>query len=163
MDTTAKQDVVAFLADILGARRPTTDGVQIIAPDVEMHMDKYGFSGFDGWKSWLDFIHSRNRVADLTFTPNDIVENDDGTLTLTGVWHGVYQGEQMTSGEGFARYRVEDGMVKEIWTRRANYVFQFGPTMRHAWRWYAVFAQFAFWVKIGGGRKMVMSAADKAA
>jgi hypothetical protein len=133
------------LMGILAGRTPITEGVDIIAQDVVSHMDGFTFRGINTWANWLRYIRTRSRVADLDLVVDRLVRNDDGTITAYGNWKAQDQGETIRSKEVWARYRVVDGKVVEIWTTRTNYIFMLGPIMRTRAGLIAVMLHVFFW------------------
>jgi hypothetical protein len=126
----AGQAIVSRLIEILAGRAPISQAPQIVARDVVSHVDGYTFRGINTWAKWLSYVRARSRVGAPDLETDRLVTNEDGTVTAYGRWKGRKDGEPVLSPEVWARYRVVDGKVFEIWTTRANYVFLLGPIMR---------------------------------
>jgi len=119
--------VVSRLIEVLAGRAPISRAPEIIARDVVCHMDGYTFRGIDTWANWFSYARARSRVGSPDLETDRLVTNEDGTITAYGRWKGRKEGEPVLSQEVWARYRVMDGRVVEIWTHRGNYVFLLGP------------------------------------
>jgi hypothetical protein len=141
---------ISRLLGIVAGKTPIPHGAQIIAQDVVIHMDSYTFRGINTWASWLHYIRTRSRVADLDVELDRLVSNGDGTISAHGRWKARRQGEVVFSGEVWARYRVVDGVVVEIWTTRTNYVFMLGPIMRTRPGHWLIMLHVFFWAKSSG-------------
>src|SRR4029453_19159765 len=120
---------VSRLIEILAGRTPITQAPAIMAQDVVSHMDGFTFRGINTWANWLSYVRTRSRVGSPDLETDRLVTNEDGTVTAYGRWKGRKDGEPVRSPEVWARYRVMDGKVVEIWTTRANYVFLLGPVI----------------------------------
>ena len=129
MDEAGKA-TVSRLIEILAGRTPISRAPEIMAQDVVSHMDGFTFRGINTWANWLSYVRTRSRVGDPDLETDRLVTNQDGTITAYGRWKGRRDGEPVLSPEVWARYRVVDGKIVEIWTTRANYVFILGPIMR---------------------------------
>ena len=129
MDEAGKATVFRLI-EILAGRAPITQAPEIMAQDVVSHMDGYTFRGINTWANWLSYVRTRSRVGSPDLETDRLVMNEDGTITAYGRWKGRKDGEPVLSPEVWARYRVLDGKVVEIWTTRTNYVFILGPLMR---------------------------------
>lgn len=123
----AGKATVSQLIEILAGRTPISHAPEIIAPDVVSHMDGHTFSGISTWAKWLAYVRTQSRVGPPDLETDRLVANEDGTITAYGRWKGCKDGAPVLSPEVWARYRVEDGKIVEIWTTRANYVFLLGP------------------------------------
>lgn len=121
---------ISRLMGILAGKTPISHGVELIGQDVVAHMDGITFRGINTWANWIRYIQTRDRVTDLDLEVDQFVTNDDGTITATGRWKGRSQGRQIFSRDLWARYRLQDGVIVEIWTTRTNYEFMLGPFMR---------------------------------
>jgi hypothetical protein len=149
MEDTGKA-TVSRLMGILAGKTPIPDGVEIIAQDVVSHMDGFTFSGINTWANWLRYIRTRSRVAELDLQVDRLVANDDGTISAYGRWKALDRGTQIFSKEVWARYRVRNGKVIEIWTTRTNYVFMLGPIMRSRVGLMLIMLHVYFWGKATG-------------
>jgi len=142
---------VSRLIEILAGRTPISHAPEIMAQDVVSHMDGYTFRGINTWANWLSYVRTRSRVAGPDLETDRLVTNEDGTITAFGRWKGRKDGEPVLSTEVWARYRVVDGKVVEIWTTRANYVFILGPIMRTRVGLLLVMLRVFFWSRTSGG------------
>jgi hypothetical protein len=129
MEHAGKTTIIRLL-QIVAGKAPIPHGVELIAQDVVIHMDGHTFQGINTWAVWISYIRTRGRVADLDVEVQRMVSNADGTLTAHGRWKAQQQGKEVYSRDVWARYRVVDGVVVEIWTTRTNYAFMVGPIMR---------------------------------
>jgi hypothetical protein len=146
----AEQAVVSRLIEILADRAPISRAPEIMAQDVLSHMDGYSFRGINTWANWLSYIRTRSRVGDPDLETDRLVTNEDGTITAYGRWKGRRDGEPVLSTEVWARYRVVEGKIVEIWTTRANYVFVLGPIMRTPLGLLLVMLRVFFWGRFSG-------------
>lgn len=145
--------VIHQLSEILAGRAPIAHGERIIAEDVVCHLDGLTFRGRGAWRNWIAYIRSRPHIARMDALVDGIEADAEGFVTLVGRWRGEVRGVPTVSDRASARYRVEGGQVREIWTTRGNYVFMFGGRMR---RWpgcLAVLAEMAVRQRLGGSRR----------
>ena len=149
MDEAGKA-TVSRLIEILAGRTPISQAPEIVAQDVVSHMDGYTFRGINTWAKWLSYVRTRGRVGSPDLETDRLVTNEDGTITAYGRWKARKDGEPVLSTEVWARYRVMDGKVVEIWTTRANYVFILGPIMRTRVGLLLVMLRVFFWSRIPG-------------
>ncbi|MEL6151048.1 MAG: hypothetical protein AAFR56_15595, partial [Chloroflexota bacterium] len=89
------------------------------------------------------------RAKDLHAIHTDTRINADDTITAIGYWVGAINGVEQRSDELKVHYRIEEGVIQEIWTERINYVLPLGEVMRHpvlwvlpvvhctVWKWFA--------------------------
>jgi hypothetical protein len=136
--------VVARLADVLAGEVPMSDGEDLFAPDVDIYLDGLHFKGIGTWKTWLRFVRSRSRVADLTLVEPRVTTEGD-RIRLSGRWQGLVDGRVETSAVGSATYRVADGRIVEIRSTRTNYVFMLGGLVASYPGLLAVLAYVFFW------------------
>src|SRR4051812_24180696 len=120
------QATVLRLIEILAGRTPISLAPEIVAADVVSHMDGFTFSGIGTWAKWLRYVRAQSRVGPPDLETDRLVTHADGTVTAYGRWKGRLDGEPVLSAEIWARYRMVDGRVVEIWTHRGNYVFLLG-------------------------------------
>jgi hypothetical protein len=143
----AGKTTISRLLRIVAGKTPIPHGVELMAQDVVIHMDGHTFYGINTWANWLSYLRTRSRVADLDVEVDRLVSHGDGTITAHGRWKARRQGEEVFSREVWARYRVVDGIVVEIWTTRANYVFVLGPLMRTRVGHWLVMLHICFWAQ----------------
>lgn len=124
------REVVERLVEMIAGTQATAEAPAVLHQDVISHMDGLTFRGISAWQTWLAFLRAHSRVANLTADCDRIVTNPNQTLTVYGRWRGDDQGSPTRSREVWATYRVQDGLVVEIWTTRTNYTFMLGPIMR---------------------------------
>ena len=146
----AGKATISRLLRIVAGKTPIPHGVELMAQDVVIHMDRDTFYGINAWANWLSYLRTRSRVADLDVEVDRLVSNEDGTITAHGRWKARRQGEVIFSREVSARYRVVDGIVVEIWTTRTNYVFVLGPIMRTRAGHLLIMLHVFFWAKSSG-------------
>jgi hypothetical protein len=149
MDEAGKA-TVSRLIEILAGRAPMSQAPQLLAPDVVSHMDGHTFSGIDTWAAWLSYVRTHSRVGPPDLETGRLVTDEDGTVTAYGRWIGRENGERVLSGEIWARYRVVDGKVVEIWTHRGNYVFLLGPSVGTSFGLLLVMLRVFLWSKTVG-------------
>ena len=141
---------VSQLIEILAGRTPIAQAPAIMATDVVSHMDGYTFRGINTWANWLSYVRTRSRVGAPDLETDRLVANEDGAITAFGRWKGRQDGEPALSREVWARYRVVDGKVVEIWSTRGNYIFILGPLMRTRVGLLLVMLRVFFWSRISG-------------
>ena len=146
----ANKATIFRLLQIVAGKTPIPHGVELIAQDVVIHMDGHTFYGINTWANWLSYIRTRSRVADLDVEVDRLVSNVDGTITAHGRWKARQHGEEIFSREVWARYRVVDGVVVEIWTTRTNYTFMVGPIMCSRAGHLLIMLHVFFWAKSSG-------------
>lgn len=143
--------ILTQLFRILAGKTPIEDGTQLIAQNVISHMDeRFTFHGINAWANWISFIRSRRRVSDLDLICEQMIVNPDGTITASGYWTARYNGRSVISNQLWATYRVQDGKVVEIWTKRKNYILMFGPIMHYELGWVAVMVYLGLWNRLPG-------------
>jgi len=146
----ARKATILRLLQIVAGETPIPRGVELIAQDVVIHMDGHTFYGINTWANWLSYIRTRGRVADLDVEVDRLVSNVDGTISAHGRWKARQQGKEVFSREVWARYRVVDGVVVEIWTTRTNYAFMVGPIMCSRAGHLLIMLHVFFWAKRSG-------------
>lgn len=125
------RETLWHLMGILQGRNPISSGVEIIAQDVVSHMDGYTFRGINTWANWIRYIRARSRVEELDLEVHRFETHEDGTITARGRWKAQQNGRPIHSKPVWARYRVVDGKIVEIWTTRYNYAFMLGPMIHN--------------------------------
>ena len=146
----AGQTTILRLLQIVAGKTPIPHGVELIAQNVVIHMDGHTFRGINTWANWFSYIRTRSRVTDLDVEVDRLVGNGDGTISAYGRWKGTEQGQEVFSEEVWARYRVVDGMVVEVWTTRTNYAFMLGPLMCCRTGHLLIMLHLYFWAKKAG-------------
>lgn len=146
----AGKTTISRLLRIVAGDAPISHGVELIAQDVVIHMDGHTFHGINAWAVWITYIRTRNRVTDLDVEVERMVGNADGTITAHGRWKAWQQGEEVYSRDVWARYRVVDGVVVELWSTRTNYAFMIGPIMGSLAGHLLVMLHVYFWAKSSG-------------
>ena len=125
--------VVARLIEVLSGDKTLTEADACLDPAVVIHVDDAEtHRGLALWKRWVHLMRERGRLRDLRFEPATMDVTGD-LVRVTFRWSG-----QPRRGGGTGRprttntvqYRVTDGSITEIWTRKANYVDVFGPWIR---------------------------------
>jgi hypothetical protein len=158
MDESGKE-TISRLIEILAGRTALSQASEIIAQDVVSHMDGHTFRGIEVWASWLSYIRTHSRVGPPDLETDRLVTNDDGTISAYGRWKGCVGGEPALSTEIWARYRVVQGKIVEIWTTRVNYVFLLGPIMNSRAGLVLVMLRMFLWSLTSGKRDVVSESA----
>ncbi len=146
----AGEAVVTQLIEILAGRAPLSQSPAVVAPNVVSHMDGFTFSGIDTWAKWLTYVRTHSRVGSPDLVTDRLVVNEDGTVTAFGRWKGQIDANEVLSGEIWARYRVAEGKVVEIWTHRGNYVFLLGPIIKSPAGLLVVMVRVFLWGRTSG-------------
>jgi hypothetical protein len=147
----AGQATVGRLIEILAGRTPISEAAAVVAEDVVSHMDGHTFRGIATWAKWLSYVRTQSRVGSPDLETDRLVTNEDGTITAYGRWKGRREGQPVLSPEVWARYRVADGTVVEIWPTRSNYVFLLGPRVGTRAGLLLVMLHVFLWSRISGG------------
>jgi len=124
---------VARLTTILSGELPIEAGSEIIAPDVVAYVDGWQFQGINAWAHWIDYLRSRDRVAEPTLLVDQLEVRPDARVTVRGRWQGMRDGRVVTSNPGEATYRLAEGRIVEIWSTRRNYSFLCGEHLNYSW------------------------------
>jgi hypothetical protein len=111
---------------ILSGDTPIEAGVELLSPEVVADVDGWRFEGINVWANWIRYLRTRGRVAEPTLVVDRIELNSDATVTAHGRWAGMRDGCQRTSQPCWARYRIAEGRIVEIWSTRRNYAFLCG-------------------------------------
>jgi hypothetical protein len=143
--------LVARLLAAVGGDAPMAEAVDLLAPDVVCHMDRFTARGVDAWVDWVEFIRSRG-VADVKVQLDRLETAADGIVTAHGRLTGG-AGAKPAAGGAAARYRVVDGRIVEIWTDRLNYEMIFGAKVRHPRSWLLVLLWMAIWRRLPWRRR----------
>src|SRR6188474_2717542 len=91
---------VARLTTILSGELPIHAGSEIIAPDVAVYVDDWQFEGINVWAHWIDYLRTRDRVAEPTLLVDELEVHPDAMVTVRGRWQGVRNGRVATSKQG---------------------------------------------------------------
>jgi hypothetical protein len=124
---------VLQVIEILSGDRPLPEADACLDRAVVIHVDgSETHRGIALWKRWVHLMRERGRLRDLRFEPASVDVAGD-LVHVTFRWAGAMRrgrdrGRPSTSNR--VRYRVTDGSISEIWTRKANYVDIFGPWIR---------------------------------
>jgi hypothetical protein len=122
---------VTRLLDILRGESSIESGVELIAPDVVANVDGWRFAGINVWANWIQYLRTRGRVGALTLFVDELVVNDDATVTVRGCWSAMRGERRVFSRSCSARYRLEQGRIVEIWSTRRNYAFICGAHVEY--------------------------------
>jgi hypothetical protein len=140
------EPAVARLIDVLSGDRPLGDADACLDRDVIIHVDDAEtWRGIAIWRRWIHLMRARGRLDSLRFEPLT-VDAAAGVTWVTFQWSGRPRGGRAASGPPTVNrvgYRMRDGIIVEIWTRKANYVDVFGPWIRVT-AWYRAFLAWAF-------------------
>ena len=127
----ANRFAVARLMTILSGELPIETGSEIIAPDVVAYVDGWRFQGINVWANWIDYLRTRERVAEPTLVVDEMESHPDARVSIRGRWRGVRGDRVVTSKPGLATYRLEQGRIVEIWSTRSNYAFLCGAHVEY--------------------------------
>ena len=119
------------LVRILQGQKDMSEANKILPPIMKAHLDDHSFNiSIEGWQAWWHFMKKKGRISNVSGGCSEMKENADGTYTLVGSWSGELDGKPVVFEPISARYRIQDGKIVEIWTKRMNYTFFF-PIMRY--------------------------------
>jgi hypothetical protein len=147
----ADEALIVRLLAVISGDAPRAEATRLLAPDVISHMDQFTVRGIDVWFDWLDFLLSKakgNVRADL----DRFEANSDGTITAYG-WLTVENSAERTPQQNWARYRVDENRIAEVWTTRGNYESIFGAKVRHPLSWMLVLLEMAVWRRLPWRRR----------
>ena len=125
--------VVARLIEVLSGDKTLAEADACLDRDVVIHVDDAEtHRGLGLWKRWVHLMRERGRLRDLRFEPATVDVTGD-LVRVTFRWAGQPRrggetGRPRTTNT--VQYRVTDGSITEIWTRKANYVDVFGRWIR---------------------------------
>jgi hypothetical protein len=147
----ADEALIARLLAVISGDAPREEATQLLAPDVISHMDQFTVRGIDVWFDWLDFLLS-NAQGSVRVDLNRFEHHSDGTITAYG-WLRVENSPERTPQQNWARYRVDENRISEVWTTRGNYERIFGAKVRHPLSWFLVLLQMAVWRRLPWTRR----------
>jgi hypothetical protein len=129
------EETVHALVHVINGDVPRRTADDLLDPSVRIYMDKAKHKGRSLWYKWIHLIRGCGLIADLRMTDTVVsVDPLDPTLVhLTMRWEGRDRTNwiALTSPYiGSISYRVRDGIISEIWTRKSNYEFIFGEWVR---------------------------------
>jgi hypothetical protein len=142
----ADEALIARLLEVISGDAPRSEAVRLLAPDVISHMDQFTVRGIDVWFDWLDVLLS-NAKGNVKVDIDRFEPHVDGTITAYG-WLRVEDSAERTSQQNWARYRVDENRIAEVWTTRGNYEGIFGAKVRHPLRWLLVLLEMAVWRRL---------------
>ena len=116
---------------ILSGELPIRAGRDIIAPNVVAYVDGWRFEGINTWANWIDYLRTRDRVAEPTLVLDEMTVHPDTRISIRGRWQGVRDERVVTSKPGTATYRFEGGRIVEIRSTRSNYAFLCGAHLEY--------------------------------
>lgn len=140
-----KKQIVERLLPFLVEKQNFSEVYELICADVISHMDQYSVRGLQVWIQWVRFINSRGRVGQLDTILESMVVNPDGSVTASGRWKANYKGKATVSHQISATYKIQDGKIVEIWTKRTNYTFIIGSFMQSRLGLVCVLLYFMLW------------------
>lgn len=144
--------LVRSLMALIAGKAPPEEARRLLAFDVLCHMGRFSTRGIGTWAAWVEFIRSRG-VDDLEPVVERVTAEPDGRVTVHGRFRGRKAGRVVEGGEGGATYRIRDGRIVEIWTRRENYELIFGRRALHPLPWLLVLAHMSIRSRLPGRRR----------
>jgi hypothetical protein len=142
----AEEALIVQLLAVISGQAPMADAERLLAPDVISHMDQFTVHGIDVWFDWLDFLLS-NAKGSVKVDVDRFERHSDGTITAYG-WLRVEKSGNRTPHQNWARYRVDENRIAEVWTTRGNYEAVFGARTRHPLSWLLVLLEMAIWRRL---------------
>jgi len=142
----ADEALIARLLAVISGDAPRAEANRLFAPDVISHMDQFTVRGIDVWFDWLDFLLSKAKGS-VQVDLDRFEHHFDGTITAYG-WLRVEKSAERTPQQNWARYRVDENRIAEVWTTRGNYESIFGPKVRHPLSWMIVLLEMAVWRRL---------------
>ncbi len=126
-------EVVGRLIQILSGDETLAAAGECLDHGVVIHVDDSEIHhGVALWKRWVHLMRERGRLRDLRFDPAAMGVTGD-LVRVTFRWSGEIRRGRDTGRPrtvNTVQYRVQDGSITEIWTRKANYVDIFGRWIR---------------------------------
>jgi len=125
-------DIILGVARVVSGEVPRETARDYLDPNVRLHMDSAEYHGIKTWFRWIHLIRNCGRIRGLRMTPCEVQcdPSDPMFVNLRMRWSGVDRERNASVAEErtcHVRYRIAGGRVIEIWTRRINYAFIFGP------------------------------------
>ena len=125
-------DIIVGLARVISGEASRESARDYLDPNVRLHMDSAEYHGIKMWFRWIHLIRNCGRIRGLRMTPCELQRDpsDPALVNLQMRWSGVDRDRNAPLADGrmcHVRYRIANGKVTEIWTRRINYAFIFGP------------------------------------
>jgi hypothetical protein len=98
-------------------------------------MDQARHQGLSLWYKWIHMIRGCGLIDNLRMTDTVIAVDqiDPSLVHLTMRWQGRKRTSDIkltSSYFGTISYRVHEGIISEIWTRKSNYQFIFGEWIK---------------------------------
>jgi hypothetical protein len=137
IDSRPPIDLVLALVRVVNGEAPRLAAREILDPMVEIHMDSLGYCGIDLWYKWIHLIRNCGRVDGLRMTQCRVRcdAGDPSVVHLSARWTGTIRSRrtiETAPADGEARYLIQDGRIKKIWTYKSNYEFIFGRWIRYS-------------------------------
>jgi stearoyl-CoA desaturase (Delta-9 desaturase) len=132
----APEKVVLALVRVINGESPRSSAREYLDPDVKIHMDFAAYRGITIWFKWIYLIRNCGRIRNLRMTPCSVSGSpqDSSLVRLSIRWSGINRstGVSASTPEKYdLLYKVQDGRISEIWTKKINYTFIFGSWIRH--------------------------------
>jgi|GEM_PF-216005 len=145
----APQEVVLALVRVINAQSPRLSARDYLDPNVKIHMDSAAHSGIAIWLKWIYLIRNCGRIRNLRMTPCRVSHDaqDSSLVRLSICWSGTQRSRRVpisSAQECHLVYRVRDGRISEIWTKKINYTFIFGWWIRYS----VLYRLFQLWAAL---------------
>lgn len=133
--TRSPEETVLALVHVINGDVPRRNADDLLDPSLNIYMDKAKHQGLSLWYKWIHMIRGCGLIANLRMTDTVIsVDRIDPNLVhLTMRWEGRNRTSDIaltSSYVGSISYRVREGIISEIWTRKSNYEFIFGEWIK---------------------------------
>jgi len=130
---------------ILSGDTPIEAGIELMAPNVIAHVDGWRFEGINVWANWIQYLRTRGCVAEPTLLLDELLVEQDASITARGRWKGLRDGGPVISHPCTATYRLTGGRIAEIWSTRRNYVLLCGAHVEYRWGFLAELLRVKQW------------------
>jgi flavin-dependent dehydrogenase len=118
-------EAVLGIVDLWSGKGDPARSDHLVTPNLEVRIDGFSLEGVASWRAWIAFLRGAGRVEGLELVPGSI-SAQDGPWVLTCQWQGTMSGRRLVSPPFTLAFRLADGRVSVIETRRADYAFVVG-------------------------------------
>lgn len=118
-------EAILGIVDLWSGKGDPARSDHLVTPNLEVRIDGFSLEGVTSWRAWVAFLRGAGRVEGLELVPGSIAAQD-GPWVLTCQWQGTRSGRHLVSPPFTLGFRLADGRVSVIETRRADYAFVVG-------------------------------------
>jgi len=137
------KSLVLELMAVAGGDAELARGEAIVDPQIVMHMDGFTARGRGRWRGFMRYLRHHRRRLGLRLACDDANVAGD-RVTVHAHVHGGRSGQERPV---VATFRIADGRVVELWTRRANYTAVLGDTFATRWGFLVFLVRVTWWLR----------------